>query len=214
MKGQIFLITSVIVVLALVLLKNSIDITSVIENKRSLEIGLERLEFENARSELVRTVDYSYNSSGNITGKVDDYLRFARNSFNARTTDFKVLEVSAVHPSVTSGSLTRINFTIFNLIGREIDFLNLTFSATNVSTTLSQLQDGIAVEANSTFSTTVATNYTLTVFWNTTGGNNTESIRILVDISKSKFVGFFDITLKSSRLEQRDRVVETIDLPT
>ncbi len=214
MKGQIFLITSVIVVLTLVLLKNSIDITSVIENKRSLEIGLERLEFENARNELVRTVDYSYNTSRNITGKVDDYLRFARNSFNARTTDFRVLEVAAVHPTVTSGSLTRINFTVFNLMGRELDFVNLTFSATNVSTTLSQLQDGIAVEANSTFSTTAAVNYTLTVFWNTSEGNNTEQIRIPVEVTKSKFTGFFDVQLKSNRLKQRDKVVETIDLPT
>lgn len=214
MKGQIFLITSVIIVLTLVILKTSIDITSIIENKKNLESGLERLEFENAHSELIRTVDYSYNFSNNITGKIEDYLRFARNSFNSRITDFEVLEVASIYPAVTSGSLTRINFTVFNLLGREIDFLNLTFSATNVSTTLSRLQNGIAVNANSTFTTSSAINYTLTVFWNTTEGNNTEQIRIPVDPGKSRFVGFFDLRLRSDRLDQRDKVTETIDLPT
>ncbi len=214
MKGQIFLITSIIIVLALVVLKNSIDVTSVIENKRNLEVGLERLEFENARSELVRTIDYSYNFSGNITGKVDNYLKLAKNSLGSRTTDLDIFGVASIYPNVISGSEARINFTVFNLFGREIDFVNLTFSSTNVSTTLSKLQDGITVNGNSTFTTSVAVNYTLTVFWNTTQGNNTEIIIIPIGIGKSKFIGFFDMTLRSDRLEQRDKITETIDLPT
>ena len=212
MKGQIFLIASVIVIITLVLIKNSIDITSVLENKRSLESSLERLEFENAKRELIRTVDYSANFSTNISTGVEIFLKFSQNVFSQRTNDFQAIAVSTYYPRVVSGSMVTINFTVLNLLERNLDFLNLTFSSTNVSTTFRDVAQAAIVTTNSTFTTSNTVNYTLTVFYNTTQGNITENILIPVEIGKSKFVGFFDLILKSSRLTQRDKFTETIDL--
>jgi len=142
-----------------------------------------------------------------------DYIKFARDYFDSRTIDFEVLGIASMCPTVNVSNSTRINFTVSNFLGREIDFMNLTFSATNFSTTLSKLQDGISVDANSTFTTSTTINYTLTVFWNTTQENRTETINIPAEIGKSKFIGFYDILLKSSRLTQRDKITKIIDLP-
>ena len=163
---------------------------------------------------MLKTVDYSYNSSGSITTNVENYLTFARTTLSSRAVELNVFEVAALYPTVTAGNLVRINFTVYNLIGGEIDFVNLTFSATNVSVNATKLRDTTSSTSNSTFTTSAAINYTLTIFWNTTTGNNTETVIIPVDVGKSRLIGFYDIQLKSSKLNQRDKIVKTIDLPS
>ena len=67
-----------------------------------------------------------------------------------------------------------------------------------------------AVETNFTFGS--QGNYSLKVFYNTSHENKTEEIIIPYETGKSKFTGFFDLRLISSRGENRDKFTETVTL--
>ena len=76
-KGQMFIIISIITVVALVLLRTGINLPEVLESKRYLELGLERLEFSNLRSEIRNAININSNQT-NITDNVNAFIDLAR----------------------------------------------------------------------------------------------------------------------------------------
>jgi hypothetical protein len=204
-KGQLFIITGVIVVIVIILLKNSLSLVEILENKRYLESGLENLEFKNIEDEIVKTVQISYTQKENITGNVNNFAKFVRSSLSARMVELNGFFVESIY------SDSQLNTTVFNFLGNEINFLNLTL---NTSTPQSQLfyaiEDGALRETNFTFD--AQGNYSLKIFYNTSYENTTEEIIISYEAGKSKFTGFFDLRLISSRGEYRDKFTETFDL--
>src|SRR3989344_446353 len=65
-KGQMFIVVGIVVALTLIILRTSIDFTKLIDNKKSMELGLERKEFINIRNEAVGTIDNSMISINSI----------------------------------------------------------------------------------------------------------------------------------------------------
>lgn len=209
MKGQMFIIIAVVVISVLVLLKTSLNLVNILENKRYLEAGLERLEFKNAKDELVRSIKISYNQSSNITNNVNDFSKFARNSLSARAMKFTGLLISSIFPNV-SGS-TQMNVTTLNLFEDDLQNLNFTFSYDSSTSNFTSVAPLQSVTTSFTFPATDA-NYTLTVYYKTASENATQNITIPVEVGKSKYIGFFDLRLSSNRLEQKDKVTETVVL--
>jgi len=208
-KGQIFIIIAVIVITVIVVLKTSLNLTNVLESKRFLELGLERLEFQNLRSELVKVMQVSYNQT-NISENVNNFMSFAKESFLSRATLFTGIALTAMFPNVTSGANTSLNITVMNYFDDDISSLNLTFN--NTQQNFTNMARSSAFTASFVFNTTANINYSLVMRYSAPNVNSTENITIPVEIGKTKFVGFFDVKISSIRSEQRDKFTETVVL--
>lgn len=205
-KGQLFILTSIIVIIVLVLLKTSLSLVKVLENKRYLEAGLETLELRNIEDEVFKAIQIGYLQKENITGNVNNFTSFVRSSLSTRMIDLNGIFVESIY-----SNSSQLNTTVLNLLGKQIGFLNLTLNcSTPQSQTFSSLDDGMIVKTNFTFDS--YGNYRLRLFYNTSSENKTEDIIISYENGKSKFVGFFDIRFLSSRGDYRDKFTETVDV--
>jgi hypothetical protein len=209
MKGQFFIISGLVVVVVLLLIKSSLNLSQLIENKRFLESSLEKKEFSNIRDELVNTVELSYNK--NETENVENYIVYVRNRLESRAIDLKGIAVEASFKNVTDGSDTGLNVTAFNFLGETISSLKLTFSYDGSSQTFSNVADNTSRKKDFTFNTPSDVNYTLSINYITTAESKQYAIQIPIEIGKSKFIGFFDLRMTGLG-ENRDefsKVVET-----
>jgi hypothetical protein len=206
MKGQTFIIMAIIIIVLMVMLKSGLNLSKILENKRYMESGFERIEFQSIRSEMIKTMQICY-GQGNISTCLDEFFRFSKQSLKARAIDLNGYLVKSTYsyPETTS----KLNISVFNGLGSEMDILNLTLgSSTQIFKSIS---DSSAVETS--FSVSTNTNYTLTVFYNTSSENKTEAVTIPVVSGKGKFITFFDLRMVTDRAEQRDKFTETVDLP-
>ena len=209
-KGQICLILGIVTVVILVMLRTSLNLTRIIEEKRHVELGLESQQFSNVRSETLKAVSIGYNESSNMTRNAEDFLKFARNSLKASAVDLNGLILSSYFPTATAGTDIKLNVTTLNLLGAEL--LNLTLTFNSSSRIFTSIADGYSVSTDFTFNTGSNLNSTLSVYYLTAYENKTENITIPIEIGKSKFIGFFDLRLISSRQEQRDKFTKTYTL--
>jgi hypothetical protein len=212
MKGQVFLITAVIVIIVLLLLRVSLNLSSVLENKRYLESGLERLEFQNLKAELKKTLQISSAQEENITQNIDEFLRFAKSVFSSRILELNGISIECKIENVSAGETEELNITALNFLGNSLQELNLTFSYDSSTQEFTDIKDGDAVSTQFSFITSSDVNYTLMVDYKTAIETKSENITLPIEIGKSKFVGFFDLRLEGTRGEQRDKITETIIL--
>jgi len=209
-KGQFFIVTAIIVIMALFLIKSSLNLADIIERKRYLEMGLERKEFMNIRDEFLNVVAYSYNK--NETSNIKTYLDYIFSKLAARSTDLKGLDVESSYPTASSGVQTRLNVTVYNFLGTTISKLNVSFSYDFTSNkSFSNIPDGMYTNTYFNFITASSTNYTLIVYYETSAENKTYNIQIPVEIGKSKFIGFFDLRMTTLRSENSDEAVKVVD---
>ena len=211
MKGQIFLIIAIIFVLFLILLRNGLSLAEILENQKTLEENLDRLEFDNIRSELPNAITVSFNDSINMTNNTVNFTQFVQQVEQAKGLTFKSFSVQTSHGNVTVSSNTVLNVTAFNLLGEQISFLNITFgnSTPAPQQTFSNIPDNQTRFTTFTFNTAATINYTMYVSWNTTTRNISESFTIPVEIARSKYVAFFDLQLIGKMSTHRDKFVET-----
>lgn len=210
-KGQIFLIIAIITIMFLIMLRISFDLTKIVERKRYFELGLEREQFENIRSETLKSISIAYHEKENITNNIENFLRFSRDSLIRETIDFNNFVVGSIYPNVTANTNITLNVSVLNFLGAEIQNLDLTFNSSTKSFT--SIADGTSTETYFIFNSSSNVNYTLTAYYLTSYENKTENISIPVEIGKSKFIGFFDLRLISDRLEQKDKFTQTYSLP-
>lgn len=210
MKGQIFLIIAIITIVTIMMLRVSLDLSKIMENKRYLESGLERQEFQNVKDEIVKSIVISSKNTTAIASSTNSFAKFARGSLVGRTGELNGFFVHSIFPMVTAGTDTRLNVTVLNILGLDVATLNLSLNGS--SQIFNSVKDGTTVETNFTFTTSSNANYTLTAYYLTAYENKTEEINIPVEIGKSKYVGFFDLRLISERLEQRDKFTKTYTL--
>ena len=209
-KGQVFIILALIIVTVLVMIKVSLNLSKIIENKRYIEAGLDHMEFVNIRNEFSKIVQIAYSQPSNISTQLHDLTRFTRQVMNSRAIDFKNILVETTYPTITAGSPNIVNITILNGLNTQIQTMNVTFnSSQQIFTNIADLS---TIIANFTITPSSNANYTLSIFYNTSYENSTEIITIPVEIGKSKFIGFFDIHTIANRGEFRDKFTETYTL--
>ena len=78
MKGQVFLITSIMVLVAIFLIRI---------NTQTFEVGDDNLFYDiydNLRVELINTIDLSLINQENINNNLDDFIAFSTNSLKRR----------------------------------------------------------------------------------------------------------------------------------
>jgi hypothetical protein len=204
-KGQMFLISGIVVVIVLILLKNNLSLFQFVENKRYLQSGLETLEIRNIEDETVKIVQMSYPQKINISSNINNFTTFVKSSLKTRTIDLDGVFVETVY----SGS-TRLNVTVFNFLGMGMSSLSLSLNSSDEQP-FSNVADGSSVDLNFTF--TSQGNYSLAVAYSTSAESKTEEVIIPYVTGASKFTGFFDVRFASERGEVRDKYTKTIDLP-
>jgi len=201
-KGQVFIVLSIIIITTMIMLKTGLNISQIMENKRYLESGFEQMQFQNIKNEALKTVQISYNK--NITDNLDSFMRFARQLMSSKAMDLTGVVVTASYNYSTAPYV--ISVTVLNILGTEMDYLNITFNTT--TTEFTNTPDGMAVQT--TFTGSYETmNHIMTLYYNTSNTNSTNYVTIPFDTTKSKLIAFFDIDLKSDRSEQRDVFNET-----
>ena len=213
-KGQMFIVLAIIVVTALILIKNGLNITQVIENKRVLENSLEKLEFENFRGELINAASINVNSSTNITSDLISFIDFSKTIFSGKNEELQGLFVGSIYPNSTQNTDVRINVTVYNFFDFPIQTLNLNFSSNVLSNqTFTDIGPGKTAITNFTFNINANRNFSLHFYYvNNVESGRTENITVLAEINRTKFIGFYDIRLKGARLEQRDKFQQTVEV--
>jgi len=175
-----------------------------------MESGLETQQFQNIKDEVIKTIETSYYQNAEITENVENFLKFVRSYLLEEAMDLNGFVVESIHPNVSVGEDTKLNVTVINLLGTELLSLSLTFNSTK---NFSFIDDEEKVQTDFIFNTDLDANYTLSVFYLTSYGNETNNITIPVEIGKSKFIGLFDLRLISPRIELRDKFTRAYTFP-
>jgi hypothetical protein len=209
MKGEFFLISGLVVVISLFLIKSSLNLSQIIENKRSLEVSMERKEFLNMRDGLIKTIDYSYNK--NESERIENYIVYVRQRLKARAIELNGIAIESNLKDVVEGSPVGLNVTVFNFLGETIQSLNLSFSCDSSSSTLYNIPDNSSRKADFTFLGSNE-NCTLNANYTTPKESKKYNIQIPVEIGKNKFVGFFDLRVKSLRAENKDEFSKIVEI--
>ena len=153
-KGQMFLITAVIIIVTLIILVTTSNLTNIIQEKRELEGSFERDFFINIVDELVKAIEISYHQSTNITNNVFDFGNFTRKKMTERLQSFDFLYVGSL-ANVTS---QQINVTLVNLLNKPI---KATLDLNGTSDSQDNILDGSSWTTNFTFNP--GSGYVLTV---------------------------------------------------
>lgn len=214
MKGQMFIIGSLIVVVILILLRTSINVGDVLEKKKFLEVGVEKLEFANLRSEIPKAAFNTINATQDTTNVTNSFIAFAEDKLSARTMRLDGLSINSAYGNLSASTNIPLNVTVFNFF--DVDLTNVIL---NLSTNFAAPVNFSNVEPRGVRSTQFtlnlasSQNLTMWVFYQTSTESVTQNITILADTTrKTKFVGYFDLRMISDRGTIRDRFSETVNV--
>jgi len=202
-KGQMFLITAVIIITALIVLVTTSNLTSIVQEKRELEGRLEQEYFVNIVNEFVKVIDISYYQPNNITNNIFNFGNFTRKKMIERSLDSQFLYVSAVTPS--ENDTATMNVTIINLLNKPINATLQLNESTPVN--FSDIADYDFWTTN--FTITQGNNYILKVGYN---GTYEENMTINTLVNQSRYFAFYDITLTSSGTNYKDKFQKSYNL--
>jgi cell division protein FtsL len=196
-KGQMTIIAAILIVIALILLKNLLNIYTTIEEKRALESAIIDKKMLNIKDEYKSIaglsslhsnssgIDYLSNFSGFILNDIDASVLYVYVFSNESDSEY----------SVTLGNFlkSRINATI-NVTG-----------ASSAGNNFGIIEPETNKTAQFDFSSAGTVNMTLEYSKN--GINVTEEFRVPVFTDRSSVFGFFDITLESGSITLRSKEV-------
>jgi len=209
MKGQMFVIAALIMIVAIIGLKTSLSLQGVVESQRHLTAGLDILEFNNIRSEMIRVLQNSFPFPTNMTNNLNNFDSFVQDVLSSKTVEFDSLLVENYYPTLGASTDTTLVVTVYNSLGADMIYLNLTL---NGNTQTFSLTNRNALAASFTVNTPASMNETLTVLYVTSSATQTENITIPFTIGSSKYVTFFDIKYITGSAQQSDKFVNTINL--
>lgn len=183
-KGQMFLITATILILALVILASSIKISQSKFDRIYIENSIEDKIFENIKEEISKVAIYSFYDK--LNENVLDFLIFVRNYAKAKGFRVSTLYIASYHNNT--------NFVNISFINCWNEQLNVTIK---INTTPEQTENFLVNDQeiyNTTFSIVGGENYKLKIIFN----EYEEDFIIHTDSMKSSYTYFFDIRMVSS----------------
>jgi hypothetical protein len=187
MKGQMFIIASVMILLGLIMLKNIIGIYATIEEKQHQEMNIMDKQLRNIKSEYERILGLAALDTASGTKYISNF--------------------SSLVPGKKLYLLIQINGSVFNVtVGNFFDDkINCTLGATDSSPS----EYFVGTLNNKEYTTrefhAAANKINITLGYDRQGLRITETIPI--DVSKDFMVGFFDIAL-----EKKDMLVRTKEI--
>jgi len=208
-----FIVGAIIIIVAITLVKTSINLADVLEKKRFLESGVERLEFANLREEAPRAARNALNYSLNATNVTGSFLAFAESKLASRAMRLDGVLVSAYYMNLSSSAGVPLNVTMYNLFDTQIDraILNLStdFNSPAITTDLAA---GATFFRNFTLNLGSSQNLTLWVFYERASERTVQNITIPAVIGKTKYIVYYDLRMSGERGDIRDRFTEVLDV--
>jgi hypothetical protein len=212
-KGQMFLIGAIIMIVVITLIKTSINFSDVLEKKKFLESGVERLEFANLREEVPRAAHYALNYSLNATNVTISFLTFAESSLASRAIRLDGVVVSAYYLNLSASTNVPLNVTVYNFFDTDLSRVVLNLStnfAAPISTT--NLPPGSAFFRNFTINLASSQNLTLWVFYERGSEREVQNVTVPAVIGKTKHVGYYDLRMLDDRGTIQDRFTDVVDV--
>jgi hypothetical protein len=212
-KGQMFIVGALVIIIVITLIKTSINVAEVLEKKKFLEAGVERLEFANIRGEVPKAAYNAVNYSLNMTNVTNSFLSFTESKLSGRNIQLDGVAVSSYYLNMTASTNIPLNVTLYNFFDTDLSRVTLNLSnnfAAPINTT--DLPAGSTFFGNFTVNSGSSQNLTLWVFYETPTEKVVQNVTIPSVIGKTKYVGYFDIRVSDDRGNIRDRFVETVDV--
>jgi hypothetical protein len=189
MKGEMFLLAAVIIIVAIVITALGFRPTSITLEKTSLMTKLEKEILENLAKEMQNAIEFSYNVPDNMTFNAFAFGNFTRRKMSEKALSAKIFFAGIV----TNVSTNEMNVTTINLMGEKINVTLQLNTSTPQSASVTDLAD---YGKWSTKFTSVAndTDYSL----NITYSLNSKNVTILVG-TKDLYTAYFDLRLESDK---------------
>ncbi len=142
------------------------------------------------------------------------FIDFSKNVFGGKNAKLQGIFVGSLYSDVISNTDERLNITIYNFFDSTLDSINLNFSSNTLSNqTFNGISAGKIITTNFTFNVNTNRNFSMHIFYkNNFESGRTENVTVLVELNRTKFVGFFDVRVLGSKTEQRDRFDQTFDI--
>ena len=186
MKGQMFIILAIVLVVILIGIRASLRATSYSENKIVWESSLNTKVFENLFDESLSIIDFVYSDFNGYPSYVKEFFSFEWKKMRERGKNFEGVFIG-VYPNSSSNQM---NVTIVNFLGRKILFdIN------------GQKKE---VENNSTYSFIISGIGNLQVSY--------EDFNETIQVSSAKYSAFFDERLIAEDFYLRKAETKQVDL--
>lgn len=130
MKGQMFIIAGIVIIIVIVGLKNSLSLANILENQRHLASQFDSVEFSNIRNEMIRSMQLGYNNTSNMTNNLNSFNSFVTASLSSKSVEFDSLLIETYYTNLNPNVNTTLDVIVNNNLGTNINFMNLTFNET------------------------------------------------------------------------------------
>lgn len=192
MKGQMFLVAAIVIVSSIVIIKFNMASSSATREVLTMKVRFEDKVFENLENEFNNTMSFSSDIPTNITRNVFDFANFTESKINAHSMSLRILYLGVTANKTTNYA----NTTLINMLDEPIDAKITINGQTEITSDIEKYE-----QWDRNFTITPGTEYTLTLVYNITSGNNststTESITVNTKKHRDMYTGFFYIMLKS-----------------
>lgn len=205
-KGQVFLITAVILIVILVILRAGVNLPDITQRGRKLEGQFEKDFFVNIINELPKVIEISYYQPNNITSNVHNFGNFTRKKMTEKMQEFEFLYVGSITPKSSGNDI--MNVSVINLLKKPINLTLILNSTPLQNNNHDNMEDDKTY--NTSFNINQSVHYVLTVRYN---GTYEENITIETESGKSRYVGFFDVILNGSETTYKDKFQKSYTLP-
>ncbi len=209
MKGQMYIILAILVITALILLRISMNLNSILESNTDLQSNLDSLELQNIEKGIKQSLASSYFLS-NASDNVNYFIEFARSAEGSRGNTLGGISMQSSYPNVTSGNIT-MNTSVHNFLGFNISNLTLYWSGDGSSQSFSNVADN-ATQAMVFNFTAGNASYTLSLNYTVSGSTTIRNITVPINVSMSRFVGYYKVALSTPQSSPTDEFTSTVVL--
>ncbi len=200
-KGQVFLITSVVFIIVIIILKISFNQDTIEARKTEVEYNFKNKYFYNINREIFKSAEISLHQPSNITRNLFNFLNFTRNKMNEKGTKFEVFLFS----SLSSESL--LNVSVINLLNKTINVSLVLNSTPEQSKTKDDLVDYGFYETS--FNINEGEIYKLTIKYEEQESN----VTIITNDDQNIYTILADVVISGGEIEYKDKSQNSYKLP-
>ena len=199
MKGQMFLIATIIIISGLFFVRMGIRTPEISRQKALLEMSYEKEFFENMQSELENSILFSANEKNEITNNAFDFMNFSRKKSYERGFILKTFFVGIYSNHSTNSLLV----TTINSMGKEIN-VSLNFNGNENSKELKDYE-----RWDNSYQFIPGNTYWL----NITYDNSTRNLSLETSATKDNYFYYFDLSLVSTNALHKQKIEKKLNLP-
>lgn len=201
MKGQMFLLITVVIVTSLVILRFNAGTQSTEAELKTLNSKFEGKIFDNLVEELKNSEEFSYYDQNKIVTNVFDFANFTKSKMNEHGLSFEFLYVD----TLANSSSSKMNITLINFLNKMINATLILNSTPQQKYSRNNIVESSNWSINFTFNPGTIYLLTLNYTYQSLISNITEEMIIKTRSDKIVYVGFFDIGLISSEATHKSK---------